>query len=33
MSYELIMEYYQQAQDILANNAFQDFGIIGLFLN
>ena len=33
MSYELIMEYYQQAQDILANNAFQDYGIIGLFLN
>ena len=27
------MEYYQQAQDILANNAFQDYGIIGLFLN
>jgi len=33
MSYELILEYYQQAQDILANNVFQDFGIIGLFLN
>ena len=33
MSYELIMEYYQQAQDILANNVFQDYGIIGLFLN
>ena len=28
MSYELIMEYYQQAQDILANNVFQDYGII-----
>ena len=27
------MEYYQQAQDILANNVFQDYGIIGLFLN
>ncbi len=33
MSYELIMEYYQQVQDILANNVFQDYGIIGLFLN
>ncbi len=33
MSYEIIMEYYQQIQDILANNAFQDYGIIGLFLN
>ncbi len=33
MSYELIMEYYQQMQDILANNVFQDYGIIGLFLN
>jgi len=33
MSYELIMEYYQQAQNILANNVFQDYGIIGLFLN
>ncbi len=33
MSYELIMEYYQQAQDILANNVFQDYGVIGLFFN
>jgi len=33
MSYELIMEYYQQAQDILGNNIFQDYGIIGLLLN
>ena len=33
MSYELFMEYYQQAQDILANNTFQEYGIIGLFLN
>ncbi len=33
MSYELIMEYSQQVQDILANNVFQDYGIIGLFLN
>ncbi len=33
MSYELFLEYYQQAQDILANNTFQEYGIIGLFLN
>ncbi len=33
MSYELILEYYQMAQDILANNIFQDYGIIGLFFN
>ncbi len=33
MSYEIIMEYYQIVQDILANNVFQDYGIIGLFLN
>ena len=33
MSYELIMEYYQQAQDILSNNVFQDYGVIGLFFN
>ena len=33
MSYEVFMEYYQQVQDILANNAFQDYGVIGLFLN
>jgi len=33
MSYELIMEYYQMAQDILANNVFQDYGVIGLFFN
>ncbi len=33
MSSELIMEYYQMMQDILANNVFQDYGIIGLFLN
>ena len=33
MSFELIMEYYQQMQDIFANNVFQDYGIIGLFLN
>ncbi len=33
MSFELFMEYYQQMQDILANNIFQDYGIIGLFLN
>ena len=33
MSYELFMEYYLQAQEILANNTFQEYGIIGLFLN
>ena len=33
MSYELFMEYYLQAQEILANNIFQEYGIIGLFLN
>jgi len=33
MSYELFIEYYQQAQEILANNTFQEYGIIGLFLN
>ena len=33
MSYEVFMEYYKQVQDILANNAFQDYGVIGLFLN
>ena len=33
MSYELFLEYYQQVQDILANNTFQEYGVIGLFLN
>ena len=33
MSYELFMEYYLQAQEILANSIFQEYGIIGLFLN
>ena len=33
MSYEIILEYYQQMQEILANNTFQEYGIIGLFLN
>jgi membrane protein YqaA with SNARE-associated domain len=33
MSFELITGYYQQMQEILSNNAFQDYGIIGLFLN
>jgi len=33
MSYELFMEYYQQIQEILANNIFQEYGIIGLFIN
>ena len=33
MSYELFMEYYQQMQEVLTNNIFQEYGIIGLFLN
>ena len=33
MGFEIIMEYYQLAQEILANNTFQEYGIIGLFLN
>ena len=33
MSYELIIKYYQQIQDILSNNYFQEYGVIGLFLN
>jgi membrane protein YqaA with SNARE-associated domain len=33
MSYELFIEYYQQAQEILSNNIFQEYGIIGLFIN
>ena len=33
MSYELVIEYYQQIQDILSNNYFQEYGVIGLFLN
>jgi len=33
MSFELIIEYYHLAQEILANNTFQEYGIIGLFFN
>ncbi|WP_253805609.1 VTT domain-containing protein [Nitrosopumilus sp. Nsub] len=33
MSYKLIIEYYQQIQEILSNNYFQEYGVIGLFLN
>ena len=33
MSLELFIEYYQQIQEILANNTFQEYGVIGLFLN
>jgi membrane protein YqaA with SNARE-associated domain len=33
MSFEIIAQYYQMAQEILANNTFQDYGLIGLFLN
>jgi membrane protein YqaA with SNARE-associated domain len=30
---ESFSEYYQQMQDILSNGTFQDYGILGLFLN
>lgn len=33
MNYELLVDYYRQVQDILSNNIFQDYGVIGLFLN
>ena len=33
MSIEVFMEYYYQVQEILTNNIFQEYGIIGLFLN
>ena len=33
MSIEVFMEYYHQVQEILTNNIFQEYGIIGLFLN
>ena len=33
MSFETITEYYQLVQEILANNTFQEYGIIGLFFN
>ena len=33
MSFELFMQIYQQIQNVLSNNTFQDYGIIGLFLN
>ena len=33
MNYESFMEYYQQMQEILTNNIFQEYWIIGLFLN
>ena len=33
MTFEEIIEYYQQAQEILSNNAFQEYGILGLFIN
>jgi membrane protein YqaA with SNARE-associated domain len=29
----MIDAYYKQIQDLLSNNAFQDYGILGLFLN
>ena len=33
MTFEEIIEYYQQMQEILSNNIFQEYGILGLFLN
>ena len=30
MSLELFIEHYQQIQEILNNNTFQEYGIIGL---
>jgi membrane protein YqaA with SNARE-associated domain len=33
MSFELIFTYYEMMQEILANNTFQDYGLIGLFFN
>ena len=33
MTFEEIIEYYQQVQEILSNNAFQEYGILGLFIN
>ncbi len=29
----MIEQYYQQIQEILSNNIFQDYGVLGLFLN
>jgi len=29
----MIEEYFQQIQEILSNNAFQDYGVLGLFFN
>jgi len=29
----MIEEYFQQIQEILSNNAFQDYGALGLFFN
>ncbi len=29
----MIEEYYQQIQEILSNNVFQDYGVLGLFFN
>lgn len=33
MTFEEIIEYYQQAQEVLSNNIFQEYGILGLFIN
>ena len=29
----MVEKYYQQIQEILSNNAFQDYGVLGLFFN
>ena len=33
MSFEIIIQYYEIMQEILANNTFQEYGLIGLFFN
>jgi membrane protein YqaA with SNARE-associated domain len=33
MSFEIIIKYYEIMQEILANNTFQEYGLIGLFFN
>ena len=33
MSFEIIIKYYEIMQEILANNTFQEHGLIGLFFN
>ena len=33
MTLEEVIEYYHQVQEILSNNTFQEYGILGLFIN